>query len=166
VLTATRKNTNPLTALATGAILIFAVFIVQPDTRGTVTQFFAPNQEIDVQSAKSGVYSALNSALDMGAEQIFCASDYGFPFPGGELSFDAYLCTRWGQALVGDENGGEWRFVPLDRSSVESLEPVREMFADKKVVIVRFTDPTRPIIVSDTWWSDYVEESWEIVTVR
>jgi hypothetical protein len=126
----------------------------------------SPTQKVDVESANSGVVRALSEAMEREPDQIFCASDYGFPFPEGEPSFDAYLCTRWGQALTGDESGMEWRFVPLDRVPKEALESVRQRFSDKKVIIVRFTDPTRPIVQSDTWWAKYVDDSWSVITVR
>ena len=119
-----------------------------------------------MQVGQSGVLMALNEALSKNPDQIFCVSDYGIPVPGAELNMNSYSCTRWGQSLVGDENGQQWRFVPLGSMAEESLLEVLEIYSDKRVVIVRFTDPGNPLLIRDTWWSKYVDESWEIVTVR
>ena len=166
VLVTPRKPLNLVVRLSTGLLLIFAVLVAQPDSRGSALQFMSPSEGVDVSGAKTGVFLALDKAIKSGAEQIFCASDYGFPYPEGESSFEAYLCTRWGQALTGDESGLEWRFVPLNRAPKESLELVRQSFSDKRVVVIRFTDPTRPVLQSETWWSEYVDDSWTVITVR
>jgi hypothetical protein len=166
VLIAPRKKINVLQVLASGLVLIFSVIIFQYDTRPVGSNFFAEQQPANTAVAQAGVYLALQEALSKQPDQIFCAADYGIPVPGQDISYDPYQCTRWAQSLVGDENGQEWRFVPLGRISEESLIPVLENYRDRKVIIIRFQDPASPLEVEQTWWAKYVDASWEIVTVR
>jgi hypothetical protein len=166
VLVALRKKVNVLQVLASGLVLIFSVVIFQYDSRPVGSNFFAEQQPANTAVSQSGVYLALQEALSMQPDQIFCAADYGIPVPEQDISYDPYQCTRWAQSLVGDENGQEWRFVPLGRISEESLIPVLETYREKKVVIIRFQDPTSSLEIEQTWWAKYVDDSWEIVTVR
>ncbi len=165
-LIAQKKKSNVLQVLASGLVLIFSVIVFQYDSRPVGSNFFAEQQPANTAVSQSGVYLALQEALSMRPDQIFCAADYGIPVPEQEISYDPYQCTRWAQSLVGDENGQEWRFVPLGRISEESLIPVLETYREKKVVIIRFQDPTSSLEVEQTWWAKYVDDSWEIVTVR
>jgi hypothetical protein len=160
------RKAKVIKILFSGLALIFALITFQDDTRPVATLFATTPPPANVAAAQYGVFVALEQALEMNPEQIFCASDYGVPLPGGELNMNSYYCTRWGQSLVGDENGQEWRFVPLGRISEDSLTPVLGAYKDKKVVLIRFTDPNNPIEVSDTWWSRYSDPTWEIVEVR
>jgi hypothetical protein len=152
--------------LFSGLALVFALITFQDDTRPVATLFATTPPPANVAAAQYGVFAALEHALEMNPEQIFCASDYGAPLPGGELNMNSYYCTRWGQSLVGDENGQEWRFVPLGRISEDSLTPVLEDYKDKKVALIRFTDPNNVIPVSDTWWVKYVDPDWKIIEVK
>jgi hypothetical protein len=56
--------------------------------------------------------------------------------------------------------------VPLGRISEDSLTPVLEDYKDKKVALIRFTDPNNVIPVSDTWWVKYVDPDWKIIEVK
>jgi hypothetical protein len=161
-----RKKFNYPKVLSSSLVLLFVIVAFQFDTRAIASSFVIPPQLANVQVAQSGVFLALEEALRRKPDQIFCVSDYGIPAPGGELNMNSYSCTRWGQSLVGDEKGQEWRFVPLGRISEESLIPVLEAYRDKKVIIVRFSDPGKPLLVADTWWFKYTDESWDIISVR
>jgi hypothetical protein len=165
LVTATKKFNYPR-ALSSSLVLLFVIIAFQFDSRSIASSFVIPPQPANVQVGKSGVFLALEEALSREPDQIFCVSDYGIPAPGGELNMNSYSCTRWGQSLVGDEKGQEWRFVPLGRISEESLLPVLEAYRDKKVIIVRFSDPEKPLLVADTWWFKYTDESWDVINVR
>jgi hypothetical protein len=165
-LVSVREKFNYFKAISSGLVLIFLIVSFQYDSRAIASSFVITPQSPNTQVGQSGVFMALNEALGKNPDQIFCVSDYGIPVPGAELNMNSYSCTRWGQSLVGDENGQQWRFVPLGSMPEESLMEVLETYRDKRVVIVRFTDPGNPLLIRDTWWSKYVDESWEIVTVR
>jgi hypothetical protein len=165
-LVSVREKFNSFKALTTGLVLVFLIVSFQYDSRAIASSFVIQPQPPNVEVGQSGVLLALHEALGKHPDQIFCASDYGIPVPNAELNMNSYSCTRWGQSLVGDENGQQWRFVPLGSMPEESLMEVLETYRDKRVVIVRFTDPGNPLLIRDTWWSKYVDESWEIVTVR
>jgi hypothetical protein len=153
-------------ALFTGIALIFAVITFQYDSRPVASSFVAPTQPANVAAAKSGVFLALGKALSRNPQHIFCVTDVEPHSPDAEQSASAYLCTRWAQSLVGDEGGQEWRFVPLGRMPEESLTPVLEAYKDKEVVIIRFTEPSNPLEIDETWWSKYVDDSWQVVPVQ
>jgi hypothetical protein len=165
-LVSVREKFNYFKSLSSGLVLVFLIVSFQYDSRAIASSFVIQPQPPNVQVGQSGVFMALNEALAKNPDQIFCVSDYGIPVPGAELNMNSYSCTRWAQSLVGDENGQQWRFVPLGSMAQESLMEVLETYRDKRVVIVRFTDPGNPLLIRDTWWSKYVDESWEIVSVR
>jgi hypothetical protein len=155
-----------LKALSPGLVLIFAIVSFQYDSRPVASALTSAPQPINLEPSESGVFVALEEAMQKFPEQIFCVSDYGLPLIGGEVNMNSYLCTRWGQSLAGDENGQEWRFVPLGRSEEATLLPVLEAYRDKKVVLIRFTDPETPMPLSETWWYKYTDKSWQVITVR
>jgi hypothetical protein len=51
-----------------------------------------------------------------------------------------------------------------------ALNNALKRYEGKKVVLLRITKPlgstSSPQELSKTWWIDYVDESWEIITVR
>jgi hypothetical protein len=59
--------------------------------------------------------------------------------------------------------------VPLDREPEKDLGKVRKLITGQYVVVIRLTNPPGgpgPILdTSETWWQEYVDESWEIITV-
>jgi hypothetical protein len=160
-----------------GLAMISAVLITVPDTRMVpativapyLTPFLSPDTASDIESAKSGVYLALSQASEKKPEHLLCVADQGFPAPGQSENMDAYMCTRWAQSITGNETGSAWRFVQINRASLESLVDFRELVSGSKVIIIRFaTDydsennlPEK----SKTWWGGYVEDSWEVITV-
>jgi hypothetical protein len=161
-----KKKTSPVKVLATGLTLLFSVITFQYDSRPVGSAFFTSQQPANTAVAQTGVFLAIQEALSMSPDQIFCVADYGLPVPGQQISYDPYQCTRWAQSLVGDENGQEWRFVPLGRIPEDSLIAVLEQYREKRVVLIRFRDVISPIEIKKTWWSKYVDESWEIVTIK
>jgi len=160
------KRLDLIRSIALGLVLLFGIVVSQPDARSVAVSVFASNQPAPADPSRQSAVSAIREALEQKPDQIFCTADYGYPALGEEIQMDSYFCTRWAQSIIGDETGGEWRFVPLNRIPLETLLPVKEAFASKKVVMIRFTDPGRPLLKKDTWWVDYVAESWQIVNVK
>jgi hypothetical protein len=161
-----KKNKNFYRILMSGIVILYSLITFQHDSRPVASSFFQPVVIADTGSAQSGVFLAIEQALQRNPEQIFCVSDYGIPVPEAELNMNSYQCTRWAQSIVGDEGGQEWRFVPLGRISEESLQPVLDAYRAKEVVIIRFIDSGNPLLVDHTWWSKYIDDSWEIITVK
>lgn len=161
-----------------GLALIVAVTVTVPDTRMVpasfvapqLTAFLAPPTPGDIQAANSGVFLALQQAVTMEPDHLFCVSDFGFPAPGEQESMESYMCTRWGGALIANETGYEWKFVPLNRAPLQSLAETRERVSGEEVVMIRFTQVVKegdsPIEISDTWWGEYIEDDWKIITIR
>jgi len=155
--------------IAAGLAIVLGVVIFQPDAQSVAVSFVSPAPTVDVAAAKVGVYKALGEALEKKPDHILCVADYGFPLLDGRQAFPAYACTRWGQSLAQnktDAPGSQWSFVFLDRIPVESLEAVRDSLVGEKVIVLRYPDPSQPLLIADTWWKDYVDDSWEIITVR
>jgi hypothetical protein len=102
------------TLAAAGLAIIVATLVTVPFTRmvpaafvaPTLTPFLASPTAADLQSANSGVYLALQQAVTLKPDHIFCASDFGFPAPNEEESMESYMCTRWGGALIANECAG------------------------------------------------------------
>lgn len=164
-----KKIETLLRVIAAGLALVLGVVIFQPDSQPVAISFVSPTPTIDVAAANSGVFKALGDALEQKPDHILCVADYGFPLLDGREAFPAYACTRWGQSLAQnktDAPGSQWSFVFLNRIPVESMEAVRDSLVGQKVVIIRFPDPSQPLLIADTWWKDYVDDSWQIITVR
>jgi hypothetical protein len=164
-----RKKINPLRVLAGGLALVFAILVAQPDSQPVATSFMADSQQVNTEASQTGVFAAIQEALDKDADHILCVADYGFPMEDGLTAFDAYLCTRWGQAVAVnklDAPTSQWSFAFLNRNDFSSNEWVRDTYADENVIVIRFPDPSNPLLVSETWWRQYVHPSWEIVTVK
>ncbi len=160
-----RKSTW-YSATAAGLVSILAVLMVQPDSRTVGTSLLSPTAPVSIETANTGVVLAMSEALKKNPDMIVCASDFGYPVPDAEVRMESYFCTRWGLALSGASAGGEWRLVPLNAMPIDSLSAVRESTKDDKVVLLRFTDPAGPLLEVDTWWSTYVDDSWEVIQVR
>jgi hypothetical protein len=166
--------------LTTGLILLCLILMAQPDSRkppATVLipssdsfSFLSPDPESSNQVVDPDVISALKQAVELNPEQVFCVSDYGFPMTGEQINLDSYLCTRWAQSLIGDESALDWRLVPIDRAPKSTLASFLQLYEDKSVVIIRFSKPnvdSQPqLFEKETWWADYVDQSWKIITVR
>ena len=161
-----REKLNFQSLISTVMVLVFGLMIAIPESRSVAAQFLAPNVSPDTEAARTFVFLALQEALEKEPDQIFCASDYGHPLPGAEVSMTSYFCTRWGQSLVGDEGGSEWRTVPLGIHPEETLFGVKDVYKTKRVVLIRFPEYSNLLLQQDTWWSKYVDESWEVVIVK
>jgi hypothetical protein len=169
VISLSRKKINPLRVLAGGLALVFAILVAQPDSQPVATSFMADSQQVNTEASQTGVFAAIQEALDKDADHILCVADYGFPMEDGLTAFDAYLCTRWGQAVAVnklDAPTSQWSFAFLNRNDFSHNEWVRDTYADENVFVIRFPDPSNPLLVSETWWRQYVHPSWEIVTVK
>jgi hypothetical protein len=161
-------------------ILILVILLVQPDSRKvpatillpnlTSWDFLAPPGDLGTKLPNHEIVRALESALDRKPKHLFCVSDYGFPVDGAEMSLDSYFCTRWGQSLTANEQGFIWRLVPLGAAPKDDLVAFTSEVGSEKVVVLRFTNPpgvdSPAIERSKTWWNEYVNNSWEIITVR
>jgi hypothetical protein len=134
-----------------------------------LTPFLSPEAAADFKSSNSGVYRALSQATSQEPDHLFCVSDFGFPAPGEEVRMESYMCTRWGQSITGDETGLAWRFVPLNREPVSSLDEINRLFAESDVVVIRLVSGEHSGLSlpkkSETWWGPYVDDSWRIITV-
>jgi hypothetical protein len=159
--------------MASGLVALLATFVFLPDSRQVLDSitfqshggFLKTVTEEDLDYANSGVFAAMETALAREPDHIFCVSDYGYPVPGDEQSLDSYFCSRWGQSFTSDESVA-WRFVPLDRMPVSSLNEVRESIHNEKVVVIRLQRVSDQLSVSDaskTWWAKYVDDSWLII---
>jgi hypothetical protein len=169
-----KKKMNKV--LASGLVLLLAIFVFLPDSRQVLDSitfqshggFLKTVTEEDLDYANSGVFAALETALAREPDHIFCVSDYGYPVPGDEQSLDSYFCSRWGQSFTSDESVA-WRFVPLDRMPVSSLDKVRESILNQNVVVIRLQRASDQLSLSpdlaNTWWANYVDDTWAIIEV-
>lgn len=160
-----------------GVSILSAVIVFLPDSRMVpatiaaphLTPFLSPEAAADFKSSNSGVYRALSQATSQEPDHLFCVSDFGFPAPGEEVRMESYMCTRWGQSITGDETGLAWRFVPLNREPVSSLDEINRLFAESDVVVIRLVSGEHSGLSlpkkSETWWGPYVDDSWRIITV-
>jgi hypothetical protein len=165
-----RKITNPLRVIGSGLALVFAILVAQPDSRPVAVSFLADSQEINTEVPQTGVFAAIQEALDKEADHILCVADFGFPLEDGLTAWDAYFCTRWGQAVAVntlDAPTSQWSFAFLNRNDLSSNEWVRDTYSEENVVVIRFPDPLKPTLEeSDTWWYQYVSPSWQIIKVK
>jgi len=166
--------------LTTGLILLCLILMAQPDSRKSPAtilipssdsfSFLSPNPEGSNEFVNPAVVSAIQQAIELDPEQVFCVSDYGFPVSGEGVNLDSYLCTRWAQSLIGDESALDWRLVPIDRAPQSTLVSFLKSFEDKPVVIIRFTNPNLEVDsipqVEETWWGEFIDDSWKIINVR
>jgi hypothetical protein len=172
LVTSSIKNTV-IKVFASGLVVLMFPFVLLPDSRqipdSLIFQshggFLKTVTVADLDYANSGVFAAMKTALASEPDHIFCVSDYGYPVAGDEQSLDSYYCSRWGQSFTSDESA-PWRFVPLNRSPVSSLEKVRESLLDQNVVVIRLQRGAEQLGSPDeleTWWAKYVDDSWVIV---
>ena len=164
-----KKSTDTFRLIGVGLALVFAILVVQPDSRPVAVSFLADTQEIDSEASQTGVFAAMQEALEKDAEHILCVADYGFPLPDDRTAWAAYLCTRWGQAVAVNTLKApisQWSFVFLNRNPLSKMEWVRDTYATDKVIVLRFTDPENPLLAADTWWYQYVHPTWEVITVK
>jgi hypothetical protein len=157
-----------------GVSVLLVILVTQGDSRRIVEATVLPNspgylqypEPAQIEDANSGVVRALSDALNSKADHVFCVSDYGFPAPGEKVTLDSYFCTRWGQSLSSSDSF-PWRFVPLDRQDEKDLETVKTSLIGDKVALIRLTRPgSAPTAkLTDTWWYEYTDPSWEIVSV-
>jgi hypothetical protein len=166
------------TLAAAGLAIIVATLVTVPFTRmvpaafvaPTLTPFLASPTAADLQSANSGVYLALQQAVTLKPDHIFCASDFGFPAPNEEESMESYMCTRWGGALIANESGYAWKFVPLNRAPVSALLETKNNVLGQSVVLIRLVNhrsgDSGISYIGNTWWGEYTDSSWDIITVH
>jgi len=153
--------------ISLGVVLILSMIFFQPDTRNVAISFIQPASAAVLETPITGVTPALLQALNEQPDHVLCVSDFGYPAPEEEVRKESYLCTRWAQSLVGgDSDSSGWGFVPLNRQNVSYMLDVVESYKDRRVVLIRFTDSTSPKLLQDVWWSEYVDKSWKIITVR
>jgi hypothetical protein len=162
-----------------GLIVVILILMIQPDSRKvpaaivaphlTSWQFLAPHKLPVHQTESSAIASAINSALESNPDHIFCVSDYGIPETAGEVNFAPYFCNRWAGSLNHDEEPFRWGSIPIGVSNPESLGPPLRNYAGDKVILIRIMKPSgvdaNKLDASQTWWFQYVDPSWEIVTV-
>ena len=180
VLVSSIKPIRALSLSVLGLGLIAIVLLAQPDSRRVPLTIMVPSigalEFLDAnpleysESPNQDVIRAITLAVAKDPDHIVCASDFGFPAPGGEENYESYACNRWSRSLIGDETPAEWAILPLDMTTKSALNNARKRYEGKKVVLLRITKPlgstSSPKELSDTWWIDYVDESWEIITVR
>jgi hypothetical protein len=173
------ESVKSLKALAAaGLAIIVATLVTVPFTRmvpaafvaPTLTPFLASPTAGDLQSANSGVYLALQQAVTLKPDHIFCASDFGFPAPNEAESMESYMCTRWGGALIANESGYAWKFVPLNRAPFSKLVETKNNVQGESVVFIRIFSQTGDDEdipnKSETWWGKYVDNSWNVIEVK
>jgi hypothetical protein len=152
--------------LALAILIVLAVLVAQPDSRPTAGFLAGGFSSTQTTEPPVGVIQALKIAVDKKPDHVLCVSDIGYPAPNQEVRFHSYLCTRWAQALVGGNSESDgWGFVPLGRLEVTYMNEVVRAYKDRKVILLRFIDPTNPIPVDETWWADFVDPNWEVITV-
>ena len=180
VLIHTVRSIRAISAISLGIVLLSAVLMAQPDSRKIPLTIAAPsigalefldaNDKDYLESPNADVIAAITKAVAKAPDHIVCASDFGFPAPGGELNYESYACNRWSRSLLGDESPAEWAVIPLDMSTKSALKKARERYEGKKIVLIRIANPVGatnvPLEKSETWWIDYTDKSWEIITVR
>jgi hypothetical protein len=167
-LSLSKRKANPLRVLVGGIALVFAILVVQPDSQQSARSFLGERPEVSLEASQTGVFAAIQEALDRDADHILCVADYGFPLDDS-IAWDAYFCTRWGQAVAHnklDAPTSEWSFAFLNRNDFSNNEWVRDTFADENVIVIRFPDPLKPVSIPDTFWYPYVHPSWEVITVK
>jgi hypothetical protein len=63
-----------------------------------------------------------------------------------------------------------WRFVTLDQAPILSLLSAKDSVRGDKIVVIRFTHGNtqnkQTLPIAETWWAEYVEESWKIIEVQ
>jgi hypothetical protein len=164
-----RGKVQILTVAGSGLALIFALFIAQPDQQQILNSGVINIGPVNVEGSKTGVFVALQQALDGNPDHVLCLSDSGRP--GTEVRWESYFCTRWGESLAGADSpeGWTWRTVMINQLPEENLNIVRDSLADREVVIIRFADSEN---LADQesgelplWWEQYVSSSWKVIKV-
>lgn len=164
-----RGKVQILTVAGSGLALIFALFIAQPDQQQILNSGVINIGPVNVEDSKTGVFVALQQALDGKPDHVLCVSDSGRP--GTEVRWESYFCTRWGESLAGADSpeGWTWRTVMINQLPEENLNIVRDSLADREVVIIRFADSEN---LADQesgelplWWEQYVSSSWKVIKV-
>jgi hypothetical protein len=157
---------------AAGLAILFSIFIIQPDHQQLLSSGVISVGPVTPEQPHSGVFVALQEALDMNPTHVLCVSDTAQPSPEAEVQWDAYFCTRWGESLAGADfpEGWAWRTTMIKQLPEESLIVVRDAYAEKDVVLIRFAfeneNGDEIPEASQTWWAEYVDDSWEVVVVQ
>lgn len=176
VISMKRAKQKSLIAAVTGLSLTFALFVAQPDYGLLFTTRALTVTPPEDPTFETKVTSAIREALESKPDQILCISDKGKPMPvenaqWNDYQWEAYLCTRWSDSLSGNASreGFLWRSTMINSYPEETLGQVRESFAGKKVVIIRFAYPpeenSEPAENDSLWWSKYVDSSWKVIPV-
>jgi hypothetical protein len=152
--------------------------MLQPDSRKvpasivapqlTSWQFLTPPNLEEVDPDASAIVSALDLAFLEDPDHVFCVSDYGLPAAGEEVNWYSYFCNRWAGSLNSDKESFFWGAVPIGVNPKETLADFRSKYGNDQVVIIRIPNPVgagaTPLQISETWWGEYVHESWQIVS--
>jgi hypothetical protein len=151
--------------VAFGAVLMLIVLMVQPDSRKVPRDIVSSSNHSISESRYASVAKSLKRALDQRPDAVFCVADYGAPLPDAEVNFDSYFCNRWAGSINGDESVFIWGFVTLNWAPKEDLAGIKDSLVGKKVIVVRLTrEATLGPETTETWWAEYVEPSWEIIS--
>jgi hypothetical protein len=162
-----------------GLVLILSILMVQPDSREVPAaivapqlipmQLLAPPDPNDV-SKPSAVASGLVAAFQLKPDHVICVSDLDVSSVSREVDFDSYFCNRWAGSLNSNKDPFTWGAVALGRLGKDSLSEFRANYRGDVVAVVRIPNPkdstTSTLDKSETWWWDYADESWEVVTVH
>jgi hypothetical protein len=172
-----KKGPRALGTVVSGLALAFTVSMSQPDQGLILNTGVVSLAPVTLNQAEPNLVSAIREALDGNPENILCVSDDGQPMivEGAQWNtnqFEAYICTRWADSLSGnfDGQGHEWRSTMINSRPIETLSTVRDAYKDRNVTVIRFlsstAESTSPLAEEDTWWFEYVDESWSIISVK
>jgi hypothetical protein len=173
------KPTNTKVIAASGVVLILSILMIQPDSREVPVAIVAP-QLIPMQllappdpsevSKPSAIANGLQIAFQLNPDHVICVSDLEVSSVSGQVDFDSYFCNRWAGSLNSNKDPFTWGAVALGRLGKDSLSEFRANYRGDVVAVVRISNPkdsTTPTLdKSETWWWDYADESWEVVTVH
>jgi hypothetical protein len=176
-LVSSKRGLSALGAVTSGLVLTFSVSIFQPDQGLILNTGVVSISPAATKPQESNVVSAIREAIETNPQNILCVSDNGKPMivEGAQWNsdqWDAYICTRWADSLSGNAGieGGLWRGTMINTRPIETLRAIRDSFQDRRVTIIRFpgkTEASTEIVAEeDTWWFEYVDSSWRVVSVK
>jgi hypothetical protein len=170
--------TNFKVITTAGLVLILSILMIQPDTRRVpasivvpqlITSLLSPPEIIKIPRSLE-IASGLRIAFQLKPDHVFCVSDLDVSKFSGAADYDSYVCNRWAGSLNSNEDPFTWGAVALGRGGKDLLSDFQASYSGEDVVVVRILNPvdsTTPALdKSETWWWEYVDESWEVVTVE
>jgi hypothetical protein len=172
-----KKGSRALGTAVSGLALAFTVSISQPDQGLILNTGVVALAPAVVNQVEPNLVSAIREALEGNPEHILCVSDDGQPMAveGAQWNasqFEAYICTRWSDSLSGNagDEGMSWRSTMINSRPIETLTTVRDAYQGRNVTVIRFqsstAESTLPLADEDTWWFEYVDDSWRIISVQ